>query len=212
MEINKFGNIKERMFNLDARDKNLGERGQSVLRILNEHNIRFEKLRKGYVALGLVNDKDSDQFEPIVQNVFDEEFEAIRVDYENIINGKSEIHEDVFAVNDASEKYISDLLTLTSNRWNTIIGFMKLWKNERLKLRESQLKLLEDLKALEKQDKSLEDTKLLAQATLALEKQLHLIEEQEMKITIEEEQQNELEYLIELREWLYSMAVKLFQQ
>ena len=202
--------MQERISRLEIRDDKLRERVFVIEQSLGEQNERFENLSKGYLLLGLFDNKMDEQFDLLTREMFQKEKQKLEQQYSISLTGILRKKHDKYSVHDANEKYISDLLYLMTIRWNTIIEYKNLWKKERMEHRESFIGFYEDLLKLEKQDENLEQLVWFEKTTLVFEKQSSLILEQERLISLEEELQSELETSFKDRENLYIKAVQLF--
>jgi len=188
---------------LDKRNEELQERETSLAEQTKQQNDFADKVWKGYKKLGLVSSEDAQI--AITREEYCKRLQILEENFDRIIGqvkSQAELH-------DALEKYIADIMNLLTNRWNTICEYKKLWKNRRCELREKELSLLENnYVKLEKGEK--EPPKWFEQATNLFTKHQQLIEEQEKLIAAEEELQDELEQIFNIRKKSLTMATELF--
>lgn len=209
MERNSYLVIQESQHEIETRDEILWKREKALGELMAEHNEKFEKLRKGYVKLGVINEIQFEYSEPMILVKFQKEMELMQERFESINKNPKTIEEKNIFHNEL-EKYIADMIILYSRRWNTIISYKNLWRQERSELRKKELGLEKEYIALEKLDEKTSKSKWMELAENLFNKHIPLIEEQKKRLLLEEEQQNELESILKSREQLFKLAEQLF--
>lgn len=172
---------------------------------IQPQNDKFDKLWKGYHALGLLDNLEKME-SPITREIFIIEFNNLQ----NKLNEKLVFYRsnnDKNELRDALEKQIITILYLLSLRWWSISEFLKLWSNRRLGYRENELKLMSDYEKLENEH----NIELFMKKTDSIaNKQIELIEKQLELITAEDELYVEMEDIYIIREKLFTLSTELF--
>lgn len=191
---------------MDERDKKLSERELALDKPVSEQNERFEKLRKGYVSLRLINDDTETEFQPSTRDTFELMLKILKNKY-NIDTIQLEKLDD----RNKMEQYFAELIPLIQNRWSSICGYKRLWKERRVEIKNNILSLINaDLNELLTCKNSFEPTKWLEKANLLFSSLDKLIKEEEDLITLSESLQTELEDLFKQRDEIFIKADRLF--
>jgi len=207
MALNAFENIDQRLNLLDNREIKMTER-ELVLEIpLSEQNERFEKLRKGYVSLKLIENEVENEFKPLTRDLFLQTYNDLNIKY----NVLSEVDYKKEEYRDNIEQYLVELIPLIQNRWNSICGYKRLWKSRRLEIRQKVFNLFaSDLKELSEEINNNDQSKWLEKANLTFLTLDKLIKDEEDLLTTTESLQTELEELFKQREEIFVIAHNLF--
>lgn len=193
---------------LDIRDKKLIESELELKGLIVEQNIRFENLRKGYKALGLLDESQDEIFVRITREEYYQKLQILGERYE-MINNNPQTREELYEARNELEKYVVDSILLMGDRCNTICAYKNLWNHERAEKRKIELELItNDCVALEKSQ--MEQSKWIEFANQLFYKHNLLIKEQERLIFGEEELHNELKSIYQLKENIFILAQKLF--
>jgi len=209
MTDNPFKWIRENHIELDSRDEKIREKEYNLSLRIAKQNERFEKLRKGYKKLGLITDNDDRNQTPMTRDRFRMESEQLQKRF-NSINARPRAKEEMYNAQKELEKYLADMMTLSTERWNTICAYKELWRKERIEFRQEELNLQPDYVDHVKEETNSTNTVWDERTNKVFAKNKILIEEQKKKIDGEEELQKELETLFEFREQLFRLAEKLF--
>ncbi len=206
MENNILTDIKKRIDNLDDRGIELTNKELALKKPVEDQNEKFEKLRKGYASLNLI-DEEID-FTPITRELFKIELDRLKNKY-SISNSELKYTKED---RDNIEKYFSELIPLYTYRWITICQYKKIWKLRRVELRKQENLLLEnEYKNLRNTKTEINQISWKEQAKKVFTSHTILIEEQEKLITSEEDLQIELESIYRLKEEIFIHAHKLFE-
>ncbi|MFZ4402124.1 MAG: hypothetical protein ACOYO1_18990 [Bacteroidales bacterium] len=208
MTDNPFEWIRENQIELDSRDKLLRAREYNLSLLVPEQNDRLEKLRRGYIVLGLVNDEIR-KSEPITKDRFKQDFELLNKQF-GLINKETKTKQEIYKAQKELEQYISAAMSLITDRWNMACDYKDLWKKERFNFREEELKLSVEYLELADLEAKMTHTDWVVRADKLFINHKKLIEEQKKRLHGEEEELKDLEFLFELREKLFKVAESSF--
>lgn len=196
--------LLERSGSLDTKTQELIEREKNISEKTENQNLFAEKVWKGYIALKLVSQEDKREI--LLEKDIQIKLKTIEGEYDEKIK---------LATNDderrnISEKFIADIMTLLTNRWNTICEYKNLWRSRQYYFREEEIELInnEYPKFL---NEDIGDFSIRKHLESIFAKHKQLIEEQEKLISIQDEAINELEWIFDKRDNLLKMAAKLFE-
>ena len=192
--------------NLDKRQEFLDKREFALVDVLAVQNEHLEKLWKGYVVLGIVNDGEPDSINILLQKDFRMELEVLD-NRLTLINQQPQNKSEEFLLRDELEKYVSDCLTLTQRRWQTMILYKNLWRKERIELRQKELNLIQ--KGYAELEKKTDQLEWKTKVDSVFQEHKELVFEQEKRLTAEELLQDEFEFIYQTREKLLEIAIKL---
>ena len=195
----------ENIKNIDKRIKSLKQREIQLANLSEEQNELFDKLRKGYEYIRIIDNRYED--EVVTQESFKNYLIRIEEDYKNSKNENKESDLRSF------EQYLSSKISLFGNRWNSICKYKSLWFSDLGKLRDSEKELLEKKYFnLKKLADKISNSEWKTNAESIFQKHNEIVIEQQKYIQALEEQQNELESIYRKREELYELAVEQFSK
>ncbi|MFZ4724293.1 MAG: hypothetical protein ACOYMD_02500 [Paludibacter sp.] len=207
METIAFENIQQRLDQLDNREIKLTERELTLEMPLSEQNERFEKLRKGYVSLRLIENEAENEFQPLTRDTFELMLKILKNKY-NIDDIQLEKLDDRNKV----EQYFTELIPLIQNRWSSICGYKRLWKERRIGYRQAINTLLDnDIRKLAENIDANDQSKWINNVEIIFSKLDKLIKDIEDLLTSTESLQTELEDIFKQREEIFVKADLLFR-
>ena len=207
MKISAIESIAPRLLKIESRENAITDREIALNLPLAEQNDRFEKLRKGYVSLKLIEEELAREFQPITGETFQSLKERLQTKY-NI----DRLRFDNILDRDKIEKYFSELIPLIQTRWSSICGYKRLWKNRRIDYQQQIDKLLNvDMKKLAENIDAIYQSKWIESVDIVISKLDKLIQDIEDLLTSTESLQTEMEELFKLRGDIFVKAHKLFE-
>jgi len=206
MKISTIESIEPRLQEIESRESSLTERELALNLPLTEQNERFEKLRKGYVSLKLIEDNFEYEFKPTTRESFMSQIRGLQLNY-----GIDRLSLEDTSDRDKIEKYFSELIPLIQVRWSSIGGYKRLWKSRRIEYQKEINSLLDtDMKKLAENIDAIDQSKWVESVDIVFAKLEKLVNDIEDLLTSTESLQTEMEDLFKLREDIFVKAHKLF--
>jgi hypothetical protein len=207
MKLSAIESIAPRLQKIESRENAITDREKALNLPLAEQNDRFEKLRKGYISLKLIEEELASEFQPITRETFLSLLGSFQIKY-----GIDRLRFDNILDRDKIERYFSELIPLIQTRWSSICGYKRLWKNRRIEYQQQIDTLLNnDMKKLAESIDAIDQSKWIESVDIVISKLEKLIQDIEELLTSTESLQTEMEELFKLREDIFAMAHKLFE-
>lgn len=207
MKENQFELPERCLSDIQERDEKINRKNADIMKLLDEHNVRFAKVRKDYVYLGWPGKEEGEKSRVLAYDIFNNELRSIDMFYDRLTHS-SDADEEPGKKLELTENYISDLFTITRERWNTIHIAREKLRTDRADLIGRELQLYESFNILIKQKEQTESLDWHKKANAIPDEHLILIVSLEKLITEEEVLLNEMELIIGLREKLYKIVCK----
>ncbi|MEI6852084.1 MAG: hypothetical protein WCL06_04545 [Bacteroidota bacterium] len=208
MKESQFELLEKCLFDIQERDEKLNKKDTDIATLLEEQNKRFELLKKGYPILPwpCKNEDECDRW--VSREIYHKELESIEM-YNDVIKNNPGTEDALQTSVELTRSYISDMLTVTGNRWDTICNYRVKLRTNRAALVEEELELYETFQNLISQKDQTEPTAWHKQADLIPDQHIILIVSQEKIISEEEDLQQELDSILALREKILKIATEL---